>query len=230
MAPHPLRRQICHRRLGRPSAGVASRLLDGLGPLQAGVQNWLASWPDTWRERIEIVAMDRSPGSRAPPPKNSRREAVMDPFHVVHLASSTLDDGVSQLKLLASASTRPAGCLHTDPCLLTRQRHQILDLFSSDERRTQLGLPAIDATLINAWEDFNAPRKSLASTPQACLLPLTELTTLGRTQTPSRGILAYFSHPTPQAACCTHLEHLRGTAPGLTKPLTTSTHLETGSC
>ena len=66
----------------------------GPRPLQAGLQN-LASptQPDTWRERIEIVAMDgftRFKSAAAEELPDAR--AVMDPFHVVHLTGNALDD------------------------------------------------------------------------------------------------------------------------------------------
>ena len=49
-----------------------SRLLDMIpGRSKRVFTTWLASQPNTWRERIEIVAMDDSPGSKAPPSKNS---------------------------------------------------------------------------------------------------------------------------------------------------------------
>ena len=50
-----------------------SRLLDMIpGRSKRVFKTWLASQPDTWRERIEIVAMDGFTGLRAPPPKSSQ--------------------------------------------------------------------------------------------------------------------------------------------------------------
>ena len=109
---------------------------------QGVFKTWLASRPDTWRERIEIVAMDgftrfksatteELPGARA----------VMDPFHVVHLAGDAPDEcrrrTGQELHHRCGRATDPLykarRMLHTRSCLLTpRQQHQLVDLFASD--------------------------------------------------------------------------------------------------
>ena len=56
-------------------------------------KTWLASQPDTWRERIEIAAMDGITGFKyAVTEELSGARAVMEPFHVVHLAGDALDE------------------------------------------------------------------------------------------------------------------------------------------
>ena len=64
-----------------------SRLLDMVpGRSKRVFKTWLASQPDTWRENIEIVAMDEFTGFKsAAAEKLPDARAVMDPFHVVHL-------------------------------------------------------------------------------------------------------------------------------------------------
>ncbi len=50
-------RQICHRHLDVTPSPATAKILpaSGHGPAaQAGLQTWLASQPDTWRERIGI--------------------------------------------------------------------------------------------------------------------------------------------------------------------------------
>ena len=56
-------------------------------------KTWLASRPDTWRERIEIVAMDGFTGFKSTAAEElPGARAVMDPFHVVHLAGDALNE------------------------------------------------------------------------------------------------------------------------------------------
>jgi hypothetical protein len=76
----------------RDKTGPA-RLLDMVGGRsKQAFTTWLAARPETWREAIEVVAMDGFTGF-----KNATTEelpdavAVMDPFHVVRLAGDALD-------------------------------------------------------------------------------------------------------------------------------------------
>ena len=71
-----------------------SRLLDMIpGRSKKVFKTWLASQPDTWRERIEIVAMDGFTGFKSATAEElPGARAVMDPFHVVHLAGNALDE------------------------------------------------------------------------------------------------------------------------------------------
>ena len=71
-----------------------SRLLDMVpGRSKQVFKTWLASQPDTWRERIEIVAMDGFTGFKSTAAEElPGARAVMDPFHVVRLAGDALDE------------------------------------------------------------------------------------------------------------------------------------------
>ena len=120
-----------------------SRLLDMIpGRSKQVFKTWLASQPDTWRERIEIVAMDGFTGFKSAAAEElPGARAVMDPFHVVHLAGNALDECrrriQQELYHRRGRATDPLykarRMLHTRSCLLTpRQQHQILDLFASD--------------------------------------------------------------------------------------------------
>lgn len=121
-----------------------SRLLDMVpGRSKQVFKTWLASQPDTWRECIEIVAMDGFTGFKSAAAEELPcARAVMDPFHVVHLAGNALDECrrriQQELHHRRGRSTDPLykarRVLHTRSCLLTeRQQYQILDLFSGDE-------------------------------------------------------------------------------------------------
>ena len=98
MATHPVWGQVRHRHLGRDARTRPSRSLPALGYDPQGCskrvfKTWLASQPDTWRERIEIVAMGGFTGFKSAATEElPGARAVMDPFHVVHLAGDALDE------------------------------------------------------------------------------------------------------------------------------------------
>ena len=121
-----------------------SRLLDMVpGRSKQVFKTWLACQPATWRERIEIVAMDGFTGFKSTAAEElPDARAVMDPFHVVHLAGDALDECrrriQQELHHRRGRATDPLykarRMLHTRSCLLTLgQQYQILDLFSGDE-------------------------------------------------------------------------------------------------
>ena len=86
---------------------------------------WLASRPDMWRERIEIVAMDGFTGFKsAAAEERPDARAVMDPFHVVHLAGDALDECRRRIQQEVHHRRGRA----TDPLYKARRRlaHQIL--------------------------------------------------------------------------------------------------------
>lgn len=203
-------------------------------------KTWLASRPDTWRERIEIVAMDGFTGFKSAAAEElPGARAVMDPFHVVHLAGNALDECrrriQQELHHRRGRATDPLykarRMLHTRSCLLTpRQQHQILDLFASDYH---VALEVTWSVYQNIIDAYRAPDTDVGkalmqaeiNTLTSTRVPrgLTELITLGRTLKRRAGdILAYFDHPHtsngPTEAINGRLEHLRGSALGLAKP------------
>ena len=120
-----------------------SRHLDMIpGHSKKVFKTWLASGPHTWRSRIEIVAKDGITGFKSAAAEElPDAKAVMDPFHVVHLAGNALDEcrrrTGQELHHRRGRSTDPLykarRVLHTRSCLLTLgQQYQILDLFASD--------------------------------------------------------------------------------------------------
>ena len=230
-----------------------SRLLDMIpGRSKKVFKTWLASRPDTWRERIEIVAMDGFTGFKSAAAEElPGARAVMDPFHVVHLAGDALDECrrriQQELHHRRGRATDPLykarRMLHTRSCLLTPcQQHRILDLFASEEHVALEVTWSVYQNIINAYRDPNKIRgKALMqadiNTLTSTRVPrsLTELITLGRTLKRRAGdILAYFDHPHtsngPTEAINGRLEHLRGSALGfrnLTNYITRAL-LETG--
>jgi len=138
--------------------------------------------------------------------------AVMDPFHVVHLAGDALDEcrrrTGQELHHRRGRATDPLykarRMLHTRSCLLTpRQQHQILDLFASDCHVALEVTWSVYQSIIDAYRDPNKIRsKALMQAEIACLsdagVPssLTEIVTLGRTLKRRAGdILAYITPP-----------------------------------
>ena len=143
-----------------------SRLLDMVpGRSKQVFKTWLASQPDTWRERIEIVAMDGFTGFKSAAAEElPGARAVMDPFHVVHLAGNALDEcrrrTGQELHHRRGRSTDPLykarRVLHTRSCLLTLgQQYQILDLFSGDEHVALEVTWSAYQNIINAYRDPN---------------------------------------------------------------------------
>ena len=214
-----------------------SRLLDMIpGRSKRVFKTWLASQPDTWRERIEIVAMDGFTGFKSAAAEElPDARAVMDPFHVVHLAGDALNEcrrrTGQELHHRRGRSTDPLykarRMLHTRSCLLTsRQQHQLADLFASDCHVALEVTWSVYQSIIDAYRDPNKIRgKALMqaeiNTLTSTRVPrgLTELITLGRTLKRRAGdILAYFDHPHtsngPTEAINGRLEHLRGSALG----------------
>ena len=218
-----------------------SRLLDMVpGRSKRVFKTWLASQPDTWRENIEIVAMDGFTGFKSAAAEElPDARAVMDPFHVVHLAGNALDECrrriQQELHHRRGRATDPLykarKMLHTRSCLLTpRQQHQLLNLFSGEEH---VALEVTWSAYQNIIDAYRAPdtdagkalMEAEINTLTSTRVPrgLTELITLGRTLKRRAGdILAYFDHPHtsngPTEAINGRLEHLRGSALGLAKP------------
>ena len=181
-----------------------------------------------------------SPGSKAPPLKNSPtrgRSWIPSTSCALPVMLSMNVAGVSGKNFTIGAGvpptpcTRPAGCLRTRSCLLTpRQQHQLADLFASDCHVALEVTWSVYQNIIDAYRDPSKIRgKALIqaeiNTLTCTRVPrgLSELITLGRTLKHRAGdILAYFDHPHtsngPTEAINGRLEHLRGCALGLAKP------------
>ena len=196
-----------------------SRLLDMVpGRSKQVFKTWLASQPDTWRERIEIVAMDGFTGFKSAAAEElPGARAVMDPFHVVHLAGNALDECrrriQQELHHRRGRSTDPLykarRVLHTRSCLLTLgQQYQILDLFSGDEH---VALEVTWSAYQNIIDAYRAPNTSAGNALMRAEIntltftrvprSLTELITLGRTRKRQAGDHGLLRQPhTPATA------------------------------
>lgn len=230
-----------------------SRLLDMVpGRSKRVFKTRLASQPHTWRSHIEIAAMDGFTGFKSATAEQlPDARAVMDPFHVVHLAGDALDECrrriQQELHHRRGRATDPLykarRMLYTHSCLLTpRQQHQLLNLFSGEEHVALEVTWSVYQNIIDAYRDPNKIRgKALMeaeiNTLTSTRVPrgLTELITLGRTLKRRAGdILAYFDHPHtsngPTEAINGRLAHLRGPALGFRSPThyITRALLETG--
>ena len=192
------------------------RLLDMVpGRSKQVFKTWLASQPDTWRENIEIVAMDGFTGFKSAAAEElPGARAVMDPFHVVRLAGDALDECrrriQQELHHRRGRGTDPLykarRMLHTRSCLLmARQQHQLLNLFSSEGYVSLEVTWSVYQNIIDAYRDPKKIRgkalmKAEINTLTCTRVPrgLTELITLGRTLKRRAGdILPTSIIPTP---------------------------------
>jgi transposase len=212
-----------------------ARLLDLVpGRSAAAMAGWLTARDQSFRDRVQIVAMDGFGGY-----KNAATEAlpdavtVMDPFHVVALAGAKLDlcrqrvqqDTTGHRGRSGDPLYRVRRALRTRLGLLTdRQRSRLEAVFAAEEHI------AVEVTwwayqeIIAAYADENRERgKTLLTAVIDRLrsgLPagLEELATLGRTLHRRRDdVLAYFTHRAsngPTEAINGRLEALRRNALG----------------
>ena len=192
-----------------------SRLLDMVpGRSKRVFKIWLAAQPDTWRERIEIVAMDGFTGFKSAAAKElPEATAVMDPFHVVHLAGNALDECRQRIQQeLHHRRGRAA-----DPLVHGPQEACAPDLACSHRASStnySICLPSrstshsrsLEAPTRTSPGAYRAPDTSVGkammeaemNTLTSTLIPrgMTELMTLGRTlKRRARDILAYIEPP-----------------------------------
>jgi transposase len=219
----------------RNGSGPA-RLLDMVeGRSKQAFKTWLAQRVQSWREAVEVVAMDGFTGFKtAASEELPDAVTVMDPFHVVRLAGDALDScrrrvqqdihghrGRSGDPLYAARRT-----LHTGAGLLTdKQKDRLQALFAVEEHVEVEATWGIYQRMIAAYRepDRNKGRdlmqRLIESVSQGVPAALTELITLGRTlKKRADDVLAYFDRPGtsngPTEAINGRLEHLRGSALG----------------
>jgi transposase len=196
---------------------------------------WLTGRPDDWKEGVEVVAMDGFTGFKtATTEELPDATAVMDPFHVIHLAGDALDRCRQRVQQDTTGHRGRSGdplyaarrTLHTGADLLTdRQWQRLHELFADDRHVEVEATWGIYQRMIAAYRDPDHPagrhameaviRSVQAGVPAA----LGELITLGRTRKRrSADILAFFDRPHtsngPTEAVNGRLEHLRGIALG----------------
>ena len=219
----------------RDGTGPA-RLLDMVeGRSKQVFKTWLSERPQSWRDGVEVVAMDGFTGFKTATTEDlPDAVAVMDPFHVVRLAGDALDQcrrrvqqdtrghrGRKNDPLYAARRT-----LHTGADLLTdKQRQRLTALFAHDEHVQIEATWGIYQRMIAAYREPDRTRgrelmqRLIESVSHGVPAALSELTTLGRTlKKRAADILAYFDRPGtsngPTEAINGRLEHLRGSALG----------------
>jgi transposase len=213
----------------------AARLLDLVpGRSAAAMAGWLAARDQSFRDRVEIVAMDGFGGYKAAAVEAlPDAVTVMDPFHVVSLAGHKLDlcrqrvqqDTLGHRGRRGDPLYGVRRALRTRDGLLTeRQWTRIAAVFADDVHAAVETTWCAYQQLIDAYAQNDPQRgKTLLATLIDLLrrgLPagLEELAQLGRTLHRRRDdILAYFSHRAsngPTEAINGRLEALRRNALG----------------
>ena len=213
-----------------------ARMLDMVeGRSKQAFKTWLAERPASWRDGVEVVAMDGFTGFKtAATEEIPEATAVMDPFHVVRLAGDALERcrrrvqqqvnghrGRKQDPLYKARRT-----LLTGADLLTQKQYsRIQDLFEADEHVEVEATWAFYQHMVAAYRQTDRAKgrtmmeQLIAKLGRAVPTKLIELAGLGRTlKKRSADILAYFDRPGtsngPTEAINGRLEHLRGSALG----------------
>jgi transposase len=219
----------------RDGTGPA-RLLDMVqGRSKAAFKTWLAERPDSWRDGVEVVAMDGFTGFKtAALEELPDVVTVMDPFHVTRLAGEALDvcrrrvqqaiHGHRGMKGDPLYSARRTLCTGAD-LLTNKQTDRLRTLFADDAHVEVEATWGIYQRMIAAYRHENRSRgrelmaKLIADISTGVPSALVEITKLGRTlKKRAEDVLAYFDRPGtsngPTEAINGRLEHLRGSALG----------------
>ncbi len=219
----------------RDGTGPA-RLLDMVeGRSKQALKTWLSEREASWREGVEVVAMDGFTGFKtAATEELPDAVAVMDPFHVVRLAGDALDQCRRRVQQDTRGQRGHKGdplysarrTLHTGFDLLTdKQKDRLAALFATEEHVEVEATWGIYQRMIAAYRHPDRARgrelmsKLIESISHRVPGALTELITLGRTlKRRAADVLAYFERPGtsngPTEAVNGRLEHLRGSALG----------------
>lgn len=209
-----------------------ARLLDMVeGRSKHVFATWLKNRPAQWRQGVDVVAMDGFTGFKtATAEELPGAVAVMDPFHVVRLASDALDQCRRRVQVAIHGRRgrkydplyQARRTLLTGQDLLTTRQHaRLRALFASEEHREVKQAWRVYQRLVHAYRQKKRDRgrtqltnlitKLTSSTDN---LPV-EIARLGQTlKKRADDILAYFDHPRtsngPTEALNGRLEHLRG--------------------
>jgi transposase len=219
----------------RAGTGPA-RLLDMVeGRSKQAFKAWLAQREQSWRDRVEVVAMDGFTGFKtAASEELPEATAVMDPFHVVRLAGDALDRCRRRVQQDTRGHRGRTGdplyaarrTLHTGAGLLTdKQKDRLITLFATDEHVEVEATWGIYQRMIAAYREPDRAKgrelmtRLIQSVSHGIPAALGELITLGRTlKKRAADVLAYFDRPGtsngPTEAINGRLEHLRGPALG----------------
>ena len=196
----------------RDCSGPA-RLLDVVpGRSKKVLKTWLSQRDQDWRGRVEVVAMDGFTGFKSAAGEElPQARAVMDPFHVVSLAASKLDECRRRIQRAIIGRRGRAGdplyrarrTLHTGADLLTDTQARRLQALFADERHAAVQAAwGVYQRLIQAYRTDDPGlgkylmQRLIDSLRQAVPEGLEEIQTLARTLTErASDILAYCDHP-----------------------------------
>ncbi len=219
----------------RDGTGPA-RLLDMVeGRSKQAFQQWLGERDQSWRDGVEVVAMDGFTGFKtAATEELPDAVTVMDPFHVVRLGGDALDQCRRRVQQAIHGHRGRKGdplyaarrTLHTGADLLTdKQKDRLSSLFTEDAHVQVEAAWGIYQRMIAAYREPDKKQgrqlmtKVIDSLSNDVPAVLTELVTLGRTlKKRAADVLAFFDRPGtsngPTEAINGRLEHLRGSALG----------------
>ena len=219
----------------RDGTGPA-RLLDMVeGRSKQVFKAWLGERDTSWRDGVEVVAMDGFTGFKtATNEELPDAVAVMDPFHIVRLAGDALDQCRRRVQQATCGHRGRKGnplyaarrTLHTGLDLLTdKQRQRLTALFADDEHVEVEATWGIYQHMIAAYREPDRKRgrelmqQLIGAISHSVPTALREVITLGRTlKRRAVDVLAYFDRPGtsngPTEAINGRLEHLRGSALG----------------
>ncbi|TQL48950.1 ISL3 family transposase [Ornithinicoccus hortensis] len=219
----------------RDGTGPA-RLLDMVeGRSKKAFKTWLDEREQTWRDGVQVVAMDGFSGFKtATTEELPEAVSVMDPFHVVQLAGEAMDDCRRRVQQETCGHRGRKGdplysarrTLHTGADLLTdKQQARLEALFAVEQHVAVEATWGIYQRMVAAYRepDRSQGREQMQSVidavRQGVPAGLSELRRLGRTLTRrAEDVLAYFDRPRtsngPTEAINGRLEHLRGSALG----------------
>ena len=190
-----------------------ARLLDVVpGRSKKVLKTWLSQRDQDWRGRVEVVAMDGFTGFKSAAGEElPQARAVMDPFHVVSLAASKLDECRRRIQRAIAGRRGRAGdplyrarrTLHTGAGLLTDTQARRLQALFADERYAAVQAAwGVYQRLIQAYRTEEAGlgkylmQRLIDSLRQTVPEGLEEIQILARTLTErASDTLAYFDRP-----------------------------------
>ncbi len=214
-----------------------ARLLDMVqGRSKQVFKTWLSDRDETWRNTVDVVAMDGFTGFKTAAVEELKDDVtvVMDPFHVVRLAGQSLELCRRRVQQQTLGHRGRAGdplysarrTLSTGADLLTdKQRQRISTLFADDRHLEVETTWGVYQAMVGAYRDPDRAggktkmRKLIDTLATGVPAALLEVRTLGRTlKQRAADVLAYFDRPGtsngPTEAINGRLEHLRGSALG----------------
>nr|WP_285178978.1 ISL3 family transposase [Micrococcus terreus]MDK7700646.1 ISL3 family transposase [Micrococcus terreus] len=213
-----------------------ARLLDMVeGRSKQVFKTWLADRAQSWRDGVDVVAMDGFTGFKtAAEEELPEATAVMDPFHVVRLAGDAVEKCRRRVQQQVHGHRgrkedplyKARRTLLTGADLLTQKQYsRIQDLFEADEHVEVEATWAFYQHMVAAYRQPDRAKgrammeQLIAKLGRAVPTKLTERAALGRTlKKRAADILAYFDRPGtsngPTEAINGRLEHLRGSALG----------------